>query len=292
MNDATASHYAKQWGRESGFADFIRRSPELTCFMPAKQLGWQKLFERIRREASDKETSVYDAGCGFGLIFQDLFAAPIPARLSYLGADIHGRLDEIDNPHSRARFVHRDISEPLPANEQFDFVICRAAIHHTPDPRATFRNLVKALKPGGTIAISAYAKKAPMREAVDDALRSTITKLSPDEAMSLAKQFSALGRDLQGSQGEIVIASDLPFLGIKAGRYGIQEFIYDHLIKCWFNREYGDHSDIVNFDWYHPPYAYRYEPKDIEAWFAEEKLEIAYSTSTKAQHYFEGSAKA
>jgi hypothetical protein len=82
---------------------------------------------------------------------------------------------------------------------------------------------------------------------------------------------------------------DLPFLGIKAGHYKIQDFIYDHFMKCWFNSAFGErYSDIVNFDWYHPPYAYRYQPNEIVQWFEEHGLVIDQSVSTKAQHYFEG----
>ena len=31
---------------------------------------------------------------------------------------------------------------------------------------------------------------------------------------------------------------------------------------------------IVNFDWYHPTYAYRYELEEIAAWFVENGIEI------------------
>ena len=69
----------------------------------------------------------------------------------------------------------------------------------------------------------------------------------------------------------------------------MQEFIYDHFLKCWFNERFGDrYSDIVNFDWYHPPYAYRYEVSEIQAWFRDNGLEVIDIQTTKAQHYLEG----
>jgi arsenite methyltransferase len=292
-DDQTSEHYSLQWGAEVDFASFYRSNPDALSVMTSKQMGWPGLIERIRALANSKQVRLLDAACGYGGLFQDLFASAAPSRLTYLGADIHGSLATINRPDmidaKRARFVRWDISDPLPTDEVFDFVICRAAIHHTEDPRATFRSLVSRLAPGGTIAITVYAKKSPMREASDDAIRSQIVPMPPKEAFDLARQFTLLGRDLQSCEGKIEIAHDLPFLGIKAGQYKIQEFIYDHFLKCWFNPKFGErYSDVVNFDWYHPPYAYRYEPEEVRAWFDEHNLEIDQVCSTKAQHYFEG----
>lgn len=284
---ATGAHYSKQWGAETGYTKFINNAPKAASLTLARQLGWVDLFERIRERGAKTGTTVYDAACGFGLIHDDLFADPIPVKLRYVGADVHNSLSEI-NRSDHARFVRWDISSPLPTPERFDFVICRAAIHHTPAPEQTFRSLVSVLKPGGTLAISVYTKKTPMREASDEALRAAIVPLSPDEAFGLVGQFSKLGRDLQRSSGEIVISDDLPFLRIKAGRYPIQQFIYDHFLKCWFNDAFGEWSDIVNFDWYHPPYAYRYDLTECEAWYENAGLKLVHSESNKAQHYLEG----
>lgn len=287
--NATSDHYAKQWGDETGYTKFIRQSEDAARFTMARQLGWPALFERIRAASQSSPTSVYDAACGFGLIFRDLFAEPTPTGLSYVGADIHTELASIPNDHGNARFVRFDVSEPLPTPERFDFVVCRAAIHHTPDPEHTFRSLTSVLKPGGTIAISAYVKKAPMREAVDTALRNSIIPLSSDEAFQLVRQCTLLGRDLQRSEGSIEIVQDLPFLRIPAGRYKIQEFIYDFLMKCWFNDEFGEQwSDIVNFDWYHPPFAYRYDLDELAAWYERSGVTLVKTESNKAQHYLEG----
>jgi len=45
-------------------------------------------------------------------------------------------------------------------------------------------------------------------------------------------------------------------------------------MKCWHNRAFSErHCDIVNFDWYHPPYAYRYEAAELRGW-AEVAIQI------------------
>jgi SAM-dependent methyltransferase len=281
----TSSHYSLQWGAEIDFAGFVAASPEAAKAMPARQLPWSAIIERIRDRAARQPVRVYDAGCGFGDILTGLFSAPIPSGLAYLGIDLHDALDTIP-ARPGATLRRGDIT--VPTGESFDFVLCRATIHHTPDPAATFRTLVSQLAPNGTIAISGYAKKAPMREAIDDALRQRITPLPAGEAFDVCGQFTKLGRDLQSADGKISIKEDLPMLGIQAGEYGIQDFLYRYFIKCWHNPSFSRrHCDLVNFDWYHPPYAYRFELAELAQWAQDAGLDILRTASTDAQHYVE-----
>ena len=286
----TADHYTKQWGSELDFKSFVKSNPEAAKAMPSRQLPWQELFDRIRLAAVDKPTRVYDAACGFGDIMNSLTAGQNPTGLNYLGVDLHGSLDTIKRP-SNATIRQGDITRPVNGAGLFDFIVCRAAIHHTPNPPETYRTLVSQLAPGGTLAITVYAKKAPMREAVDDELRRRIIPMDNDTAFAVSNQITTLGRDLQSSGGTITIQSDLPFLRIKAGSYKVQDFIYQHFMKCWHNPEFSElHCDLVNFDWYHPPYAYRYELEELIDWAKSNKLTVTRTASTEAQHYVEAVA--
>jgi SAM-dependent methyltransferase len=283
----TADHYSQQWAAERGYSEFARANPDAIKLNPNRQLLWDQLIDRIRSEASVREVHVYEGACGYGDFAARLFAEPMPANLHYVGVDIHQDVIRLSLPAS-AKTILWDITKPLPGDRLFDFITCQSAIHHTPDPAATFRTLVEQLKPGGTIAISAYAKKTPMREAIDDALRDMIVPMTYDEALETSRQFTALGRDLQASEGKIVIRQDLPFLGIKAGEYGIQTFIYIHFIKCWHNELWSeDRCDDVNCDWYHPPFAYRYDQSELRQWAADCGLTVSAEASTEAQHYME-----
>jgi hypothetical protein len=70
----------------------------------------------------------------------------------------------------------------------------------------------------------------------------------------------------------------------------VQEFIYRYFMKCWHNRAFSErHCDIVNFDWYHPPYAYRYEAAELRGWAEGNGLRVVREASTEAQHYLEAS---
>jgi SAM-dependent methyltransferase len=283
----TASHYTLQWGESFGFADFVTADPEAAMAMPGRQLGWPDLFERIRAEGARRTVVVYDAGCGFGDVMRQLCAEPIPPYLHYVGVDIRDGLEEMAQ-FGNAQLLKHDIAEPLREGSTFDFIICRATLHHTPDPAATYSILASQLKPAGVLAVSVYSKKSPMREAIDDALRQRIVRMSNDDAFALARQFTLFGHDLQKSSGTVRILQDLPFLQIKAGEYSIHSFIYDHFMKCWFNESWGaERSDIVNFDWYHPPHAHRFSMDEMMAFAYANNLKVVKSVSIKAQHYLE-----
>lgn len=294
--DATSEHYTLQWGPEKNFLNFLRNNPSARKVMPGAQMGWNDLFAEIRahaRAARQAPVHVYDAACGFGGIAEELIDESTAAGLAYLGADIHLALRDVLRQHplisTCGTLLRWDISRPLPGGPRFDYVICRAALHHTPEPRTTFAALCTHVKPGGRLAISVYRKKGPAREALDDHFRAMIGALSPHEAYELCRQFTALGKALQQVQGFVTIEQDLPLFGIRQGSYPVQKLFYDHFLKCFFNSEFGDeYSTLVNYDWYHPAYAFRYEAAEIESWFAQQGLRIMRRESIEAQHYFLG----
>jgi SAM-dependent methyltransferase len=289
----TAEHYSLQWGSTINYQDFARRNPDAMDSTPGRQMGWLDLFERIRARASAETTRVYDAACGFGGIMDELFRDPVPRHLLYVGADIHGALGDVTLPKNvrddQIFLLRFDISAPLPVVEPFEFVICRASIHHTADPATTFSSLARVVAPQGHLAITAYAKKGRLRELNDDALRSLFANMSNDEAMRVAREFAALGKSLQSLSETVKIERDLEWLGISAGGYGVQQLIYDCILKCWYNQKFGDElSSLINFDWYHPTFAYRYERVALREWFLKAGLKVEREMSTKAQHYLEG----
>lgn len=90
-----------------------------------------------------------------------------------------------------------------------------------------------------------------------------------------AEAMTEFGKSLREMKISINIPKDIPYLNINAGKYDLQRFIYQNFFKCWWDDK-GDkeYSNAVNFDWYHPPYAFRYSRDEFEKWFRDEGLEI------------------
>jgi SAM-dependent methyltransferase len=211
---------------------------------------------------------VLDAGTGMGRDAA-LFAAQSTATV--FGVDTSREALEVARQSvndPRVVFVQADINQlPFP-DGFFDFISCDQVIHHTAGPRAAFDGLARKLKSGGQICCYVYKKKAVLREFADDYVREKISKLPIDQAMAICEGITRLGKALAGLKAELVVEDDIPVLGIRSGRYDVQRFFHFNVMKCFWNDDFDFFTNnIINFDWYHPEYCFRYEPDEFRAWF-------------------------
>ncbi len=213
---------------------------------------------------------VLDAGTGSG---RDASMFAGLSQAAVFGVDTAREALEIARrgvDHPRVAFIHADVNRlPFPDNF-FDFISCDQVIHHTPNPPETFRNLARKLKSGGQICCYVYRHKAVVREFTDDYVRERISKLPIDEALRVCEGITRLGEALAGLKAEIDVPEDIPVLGIRKGRQDIQRFFHWNIMKCFWNDAFDFFTNnIVNFDWYHPEYCFRYTPEEFRNWFAQ-----------------------
>ncbi|HEU4388355.1 MAG TPA: class I SAM-dependent methyltransferase, partial [Blastocatellia bacterium] len=183
---------------------------------------------------------------------------------------------------ANAHLIQADLTQ-LPFEPGFfDFIACDQVLHHTRNTEESFHRLADLLAPGGDLAIYVYKKKAPIREFADDYLRGAAQRMSDDENWQLAEQLTGLGRALWETGAKVTVP-DVPALGIKAGTYDVQRFVYWFALKCYWNPElsYGD-SVITNYDWYRPLYAHRHTPEEVRKWFADASLDVVTFHECKA----------
>lgn len=267
--------------RES-FSEKWRRAPNYRQATQAHYVQWYlerygfQSLEGLRTFLAGKKR-VLDAGTGHGRD-TELFAANSTATV--FGVDISGGiynayrdLKRFDNVH----LVQADLRD-LPFEEAFfDFISCDQVIHHTPDTRESLARLVRHLAPGGHIGVYVYKKKAPIREFSDDYIRQFTVGMPPDECMKVCEAITRFGQSLARLGVTIDVPEDIPLLGIKAGSYDLQRFIYWHMFKCYWNETIDwDSNVITNFDWYHPLHAHRHTPEEVRRWFGELGLQIAH----------------
>ena len=149
-------------------------------------------------------------------------------------------------------------------------------LHHTADPKAAFLNLCRRLAPGGEIAIYVYKVKAPMREHADDYIRHRVSVLDYEEAMSSMRELTELGRVLCESNLRVNVPA-VPILGIEAGEYEVQRFLYHFFLKCFWNPQLTfEENAAINYDWYHPQLCTRHTLQEVEGWFAEANLKVVH----------------
>ncbi|HMF93524.1 MAG TPA: methyltransferase domain-containing protein [Vicinamibacterales bacterium] len=136
----------------------------------------QSVFARLLDQAIPSDARIVDVGCGTGQMCLYLARADRVVvgadltRASLLLGAAAARRFAIDG----VQFVETDLHRPGLRNGAFDLVYSSGVLHHTPDPSASFVQLVRLARPGGIIVVGVYNAFArlPLR------LRRFIARLS------------------------------------------------------------------------------------------------------------------
>lgn len=101
--------------------------------------------------------TLLECGCGAGpdtQVLLDLGAIVTSVDIS-IGADF---CRDNNYPNERLNVMQASIMNLPLKEESYDVVYCHRVIQHTPDPEATFKEIVRYLKPGGTLFLHSYPK--------------------------------------------------------------------------------------------------------------------------------------
>lgn len=230
---------------------------------------------------------VFDAGCGSGFgssMWMDSSWRGA-GDADWIGADIseaidvaQERLGQIPGTH----FIQADILQLPFRNETFDAIFSDGVLHHTPSTERALKSLAPLLVTHGEILFYVYRVKSPVREFTDDYVRDAISSLDPAEAWEALRPLTKLGQALAELHAEVEVPEDIPFLGIKAGRYDVQRLIYWHFAKLYWRETFNfEENNHVNFDWYHPHYSWRHTAEEIRRWCDEAGLRITRFDDTQ-----------
>lgn len=193
-----------------------------------------------------------------------------------VGADISAGADasyaavrDLPNAH----VVQADVFRLPFAEGVFDYAVSDGVLHHTPDTRAAFQAMLRHVAPGGEVLIHVYKRMGPVREFCDDHVREALMQLTPEECLRACEGITKVGQALSGVSGDLVIPEDVPVLGITAGTYSVQRFIYYAMFKCFWNDLFTfEENNMVNFDWYHPHHAWRHTEDEVVGWYTDAGL--------------------
>lgn len=257
-------------------------------FSEKMQLKWYlKLYgfeteEKLALFLNSKKV-IFDAGCGLG--YKAAWFARLSPSSLIIGMDYS---DAIYRAASNYRnidnlvFIKGDIGKTNFNRSSIDYINCDQVIHHTENPKKTFKHLSDLLKKSGEFACYVYAKKALPRELLDDYFREFSKKCTKEELWMLSEQLTTLGKNL--SELNISFESpDIPLLGIKKGKYDIQRFLYWNFLKCFWNQDLGYETSVeTNFDWYAPSNAARYSEHEYKEIIQRNNLKIEYFHSEEA----------
>ena len=107
--------------------------------------------------------------------------------------------------------------------------------------------------------------------------REVTTKMSVEECMEFSAQVTELGRELSHLDAKVTLEKGVPLLGIEPGTHDVQRLIYWAFLKAFWNDYFSENlNTLVNFDWYHPPYASRHTPEEVRGWCEQAELGIEH----------------
>jgi arsenite methyltransferase len=223
---------------------------------------------------------VLDAGCGGGMTTSLWLDKSWQGngQAQWYGVDISAAIDVAQERLGAipgTNFIQADILQ-LPFREQtFDTIFSEGVLHHTPSTERAVKSLVALLEPGGEIMFYVYRKKSPIREFSDDYIRDVVSQYDPEQGWEMLRPLTKLAKALSDLHAEVEVPEDIPYLGIRAGRYDVQRLIYWHIMKLYWRDTFTfEENNHVNFDWYHPKYAFRHTEEEIRGWCDESKLTI------------------
>lgn len=221
---------------------------------------------------------ILDAGCGSGFSALLVFGQRLKNH-DYLGVDISDSIEVAKEKFAEenipADFLKRSLTDIPVADNSIDIIYSEGVLHHTDSTEKSLKYLAKKIKSGGRFLFYVYAKKAVIREFTDDLIRNSISSLSDEEAWEALKPLTKLGRELGNLKVQINVEDDIPYLGIKKGKYDLQRFVYWNICKMYYRPEFTiEEMNHINFDWYRPLNCHRHTPEEIKRWCEESNLVI------------------
>lgn len=271
---STGDTFSRKWSRIARFGhDEATRDFHHRWYL--QRYGWASEAEFAGFLGSCAR--VLDAGCGVG---RDVAWYLRHTTGLVAGVDISTAVDsaaENAGAHDRLLLLQGDLARLPFAPGTFDYIACDQVLQHTADPPASFRHLVSRVRPGGVLAFYVYKVKGPVREFADDHLRRATMDMSEDEAYRFSEAVTRFGKALTEQNLRMTVPVDIPELGITAGEFDVQRWIYWNMFKCFYNADWDWETNVMtNYDWYRPATAFRYRPEEIRAWIAVEPLEILH----------------
>jgi SAM-dependent methyltransferase len=270
----TGRSFSAKWSRIPGYGH-DRRTRDFQIRWYLERFGW-KTRRRLARFLGTRRR-ILEAGTGTGPLLEQ-YARHGAGEV--FGLDLSPAIDSVYrhlNHWPGLHLVQADLRKAPFPRRYFDFIVSDQVLHHTPDTRASFKKLVRNLAPGGQIAAYVYVRKGPVREFCDDYLRERTVDMSARECYRFSRAVTHLGKALTHLEREIDLPEPIPLLDIPAGRHDVQRWVYWHVLKCFYNKDFDFETNVmVNFDWYHPLNASRHTPGEVKSWVRECGLRLVH----------------
>ena len=249
-SDGYNDTFALQWKRYRQVQLDHLNEFTLTRDRFVKETGW-----RLESLAGER---ILEAGSGAGR-FTHLMGKAGARLVSF---DYSSAVDaniETNGVFGNVAFMQCDIFEMPFADGAFDRVFCHGVLQHTPNPRAAFMQLCRALRPGGAMSIDVYHRDGKIRPWKSKYLwRPLTTRMDPARLLGFLEWFIPKWLPLD------TVIKRIPLLGKYLGA----------VVPCWnyFDRPLSPRQKLQwaildTFDALAPAYDLPATLDEVREWF-------------------------
>lgn len=260
LQEKTKESFGYQWLRYT-VNDPIE---DRTVFLSDAQLSDESLHDKL----------VLDAGCGMGRY--TAVAAGMGAEI--IGLDLSRSIlkaYEKTRIHPLAHIVQADILNLPFRKSLFDLIYSLGVLHHTPDPRRAFLNLVACLKSDGMISVWLYGaagqfsdfKTNPLRTDRKQYLKSNLAKRLHWLIVSQRESAYKCVR-LMSTRMNVPLLYMICYPLAAMGKIPLLKYLTASVHPNWRVRLQE------NFDWFSPHYQSHHTKEEIQEWCAEAQVDV------------------
>ena len=260
-------NYFWQKMEEAGFGiennSYIKSDRDrLDTLYPNRDVLLRSMLETI------SQPYVLDAGCGNAQTGM-LFFENILYQMKYVAVDISESIDVAYQKLSKNKVINLciqcDLNKIPIKHNSIDIILCPHVLQHTDCISSSVKSLFNYLKKGGIGFFYCTKPPKPLRQLSDKFLRGKFSEMRPEEAFNQLAALTKLGQSLTSIKEELCIEEDIQLLGIKAGRYPLQTFIFDYLLRAYFRPELPYLvNKAFNLDWFGPKNYHGVSGKDFQ----------------------------
>ena len=209
-----------------------------------------------------KDKFILDAGCGTG---RHIYYSKKYGAKEIIGVDLSQAVEVAyeNNKDKNVHIVQADIYN-LPFKQNiFDFIYSIGVLHHLPNPKKGFKNLIQYLKKQGRIAIWVYGQPTALLKYIIDPLRKNIISKLPGP---IIKAIAFINTLLVYAISKFIYKPINNFKNIS--KYLPMNYTFNYFSKFNFKILYSMMYDITS-----PPNQFYLTKKDMDDWFSTDKLE-------------------